>query len=112
MRQPYRSSSRFSLQSQSGTPRSPLRPCLLQADVTAGRVDSVGGMGALLLLDVANAFGTLRLDKALAALRKYLPELVRWFSIQHESHILLLHAGSRRRGGVAVLRNTLAGATR
>ncbi len=33
-----------------------------------------------------------RLDKALTALRKHLPELVRWFMIQHESRILLLHA--------------------
>ena len=65
---------------------------MLQADFTAGRVDGVDGMDAL-LLDVANAFGTLRLDKALAALRKYMPELVRWFSIQHESRILLVHAG-------------------
>ncbi len=45
-----------------------------------------------LLLDVANAFGTVRLDKALAALRKHLPELVRWFTIQQESRILLVHA--------------------
>ncbi len=28
----------------------------------------------------------------LAALRKHLPELVRWFTIQHESRILLVHA--------------------
>jgi hypothetical protein len=51
-----------------------------------------------LLLDVANAFGTVRLDKALAALRKHRPELVRWFTIRHDSRILL----ARRRG---VLRN-------
>ena len=68
---------------------SPLQPLLLYA---VGRVDGVDGMDAL-LLDVANAFGTLRLDKALAALRKYMPELVRWFSIEHESCTLLVHAG-------------------
>ena len=45
-----------------------------------------------LLLDVAIVFGTVRLDKALAALRKHLPELVRWFTIQHESRISLVHA--------------------
>ncbi len=63
----------------------------LQADCTAGRVEGVDGMNAL-LLDVANAFGTVWLDKALATLRKHLPELVRWFTIQHESRILLVHA--------------------
>ncbi len=78
---------------------------MLQADLTAEArgdniincllyhplVEGVDGMDAL-LLDVANAFGTVRLDKALAALRKHLPELVRWFTIQHESRILLVHA--------------------
>jgi hypothetical protein len=34
---------------------------ILQADFTAGRVEGVDGMDAL-LLDVANAFGTVRLD--------------------------------------------------
>jgi hypothetical protein len=64
---------------------------LLQADFTAGRVEGVDSMDAL-LLDVAHAFGTVRLDKALAALRNHLPELVRWFTIQHESRISLVHA--------------------